>query len=79
MARGWESKDVESQMEDAGHKGASPAKSLSEAERKRNRLLMDRGRILSEYQHACNARFKAQLEGELAFIDAELKKLEGLE
>lgn len=79
MARGWESKSVESQQEQAAERTAKPPKLSPEevARRARNdNLLLQRTRILSELQHACNPRFRGQLEASLAHLDAELKKLE---
>lgn len=80
MARGWESKSIESQMEDAGKRrpGHTDQPPLAEDERKRlarhNQLQLSRTRILHEMQTACNTRFRAQLERELAFLDHELEK-----
>lgn len=79
MARGWESKSIESQMEDAGRPHHAPAHPvLSDDERKNiarhNQLQLSRTRILHEMQTACNSRFRAQLERELSFLDQELEK-----
>lgn len=78
MARGWESKDVESRQEgftaDRGHPRLPlPPDPLKQ---KRNHLLLERTRLLQELQRACNPRFHSQLEAALAFLDAELKKLD---
>jgi hypothetical protein len=74
MARGWESKDVESQQEMAAQSG--PGRRLTEEERRREALLLQRNRLLEEIQRACHPRFRGQLEAELAHIDAELAPLE---
>ena len=75
MARGWESKDVESQRE-ARYGHTSPHdKPLSEGDKTRHKLELDRIRILRELQSACHPRFRAQLEAELAHLDAALKDL----
>lgn len=75
MARGWESKDVESQRDNREQKpGAAPAK--SDLEQRREALHLQRTRVLRELQSACNARFRGQLEASLQHLDAELKKLE---
>lgn len=79
MARGWESKSVESQKESAASREAKPPKQTPEelARRvKRDSLLLQRTRILSELQTACNPRFRGQLELSLAHLEAELRKLE---
>lgn len=80
MARGWESKDVESQLDNAEHrKQHSHLPHLSPEERqkliRREQLEMDRVRVMGELQRACNPRFKGQLESELAFLEQELSKL----
>jgi hypothetical protein len=78
MARGWESKSVEAQQQDAESR-RKPALPVSPDELQRRRRLdhlnMNRTRILSEIQHACNPRFRAQLDAELRFLDAEIAKL----
>ncbi len=74
MARGWESKDVESQKE--ARQQASPAEPpKTPLDRKRHQLELDRARVLRELQAACHPRFRGQLEAELAFLDSELRKL----
>jgi hypothetical protein len=81
MARGWESKDVESQTTsahaDVDHRGPHD---LSIAERgrihKRASLMMDRSRVTRELNTARNERFRLQLRAELEFIDRQLAALE---
>lgn len=41
-----------------------------------HQLEMSRTRVLGELQRCCQARFRAQLESELAFLDSELCKLQ---
>lgn len=82
MARGWESKSVESQMEDrAAAAAAARAPELSMEQRqlqaRRESLLLQRTRILTEMQAACNPRFRGQLEAELHWLDNELARLSG--
>jgi hypothetical protein len=75
MARGWESKDVESQRE-ARYGQTSPYdKPVTEAQKTRQKLELDRIRLQRELQSACHPRFRGQLEAELAHIDAALKDL----
>jgi len=75
MARGWESKDVESQRE-AHYGQTSPHdKPLTDVQKTRQKLELDRIRIIRELQSACHPRFRGQLEAELAHIDAALKGL----
>lgn len=75
MARGWESKDVESQIESRERERAAD-RPLTPADRKRQQLELNRARILRELQSACHPRFRGQLEAELAFLDSELSKLQ---
>lgn len=74
MARGWESKDIESQKE-AREQAPSCDITLTPEERKRQQLELHRARVLRELQAACHPRFRGQLEAELAFLDSELRKL----
>jgi hypothetical protein len=79
MARGWESKHIESQQHDAESRGVGSRSLTPEQvayETRRTQLLLDRTRILEEIQRACSARLRGQLEGALAFLEAELDKLE---
>ncbi len=80
MARGWESKSVESQIESAGDKRHSGVKHRPDPQAvklqyKRDSLLMSRTRVLHDLQTACNARYRAQLESALSYLDQELAKL----
>lgn len=80
MARGWESKSIESQIAVASRNAAlTPATPLTETERQqqlqRNNLHLSRSRILAEMQTACNARFREQLARELAFLDEKISRL----
>ena len=81
MARGWESKSVEDQMDAAEQARAAAAKrklTPEEAARQaaREGLLMSRARTLNALQGACDARYRALLETTLAHVDEELKKLD---
>jgi hypothetical protein len=80
MARGWESKSVESQMEDAAArrsraktgnkpKGADPLKQA-----KRRALELDLVRVRGELSRCSNERFRALLEAELRHLEAEIRK-----
>jgi hypothetical protein len=80
MARGWESKSVESQIESAGDKRRPGAKHLPDPQAvklqyKRDSLLMSRTRVLHDLQTACNPRYRAQLEAALSYLDQQLAKL----
>ena len=81
MARGWESKDIESQISIArtGVSHHNPhERSVAERERinKRASLMLDRSRVTTELNAARNDRFRLQLRAELEFIDRQLASLE---
>ncbi len=75
VARGWESKDVESQMEEAraARRVADPADAATiSARRERERLELERTRLLGELQRACHPRHRGQLEAALEHITRQL-------
>ncbi|HVR43357.1 MAG TPA: hypothetical protein VMS56_07915 [Thermoanaerobaculia bacterium] len=80
MARGWESKSVESQIADrqseieAGNRHVPRA--VEERERKRASLSMSRRRVLTDLETATTPAHRAALENALAFLDDELTKLD---
>lgn len=78
MARGWESKSVESQIDDAGSH-ADRAKPLTPEQRaieaKRAGLDLSRRRVLQDLAAARSAVRRASLEQALAFLDEEIRKL----
>lgn len=80
MARGWESKSVEEQIEAAAERKQHPlipALSPEQAEsvRKKDLLSLSRTRVLHDLEQAQNPRYKTILEQALAHLDAELQKL----
>ena len=78
MARGWESKGVESQKEDAARTGHEPdgRRPKSDEEAKRKGLEMSRKRIARELKEATAASRKTSLEHALKHLDKEIAKLE---
>ena len=79
MARGWESKSVESQREEA--KVASPraaplTEDQLEVNRKRQSLMLSRTRVLNDIESSSNPRYKESLTQALKFLDEQLAKLE---
>jgi hypothetical protein len=78
MARGWESKSVESQIEDA-RSGSAPRDGLTAAERdrlqKREGLELSRVRIVRELGEATSPLRRVALENALVFLDDEISKL----
>ncbi len=78
MARGWESKSVESQIEDAAAAsagGAAFTAAQREAHRRRHGLDLARRRVLSDLAAASSPTRRAALEEALAFLDAEMAAL----
>ena len=81
MARGWESKSIESQIESAeSRKAAARAAAIDpvEAERKRQResLLLSRTRILHDLERASNPKYQQTLKAALKHLDDKLAGLE---
>lgn len=81
MARGWESKSVESQIDSAAsarmpRQGRPKSPAELQRESKVHGLMLSRTRVLNDLQHACNARYRAQLEQALAFLDQQIAELE---
>lgn len=81
VARGWESKGIESQKLDAeSPHERSDTKALTPEARavltRRNMLILSRTRVTEELERCSNDRFRAQLRGELKFLEHEIKKLE---
>jgi hypothetical protein len=75
MARGWESKSIEQQIEDARTDlSPSSATSLSamdfEERQKREGLLLQRSRILQEMAEARNLRYQEMLKEMLGHLDS---------
>ncbi|HUJ31725.1 MAG TPA: hypothetical protein VLY23_10630 [Candidatus Acidoferrum sp.] len=80
MARGWESKSVEGQVEDSQSKKKSPKTAQStpeqvEAHRRREVLLLSRARVERELRSSQNPRYIDQLNQALADLDAQISKL----
>jgi hypothetical protein len=80
MARGWESKSVESQMESAAERKANRDFTKSpeqlERDRKRESLELTRRRVLHDIETAHHERHREQLRAALAFLDAEIAGLD---
>ena len=76
MARGWESKSVESQQEDFAVPGEERLTSQEERERaaKRESLEMSRTRVTRELESARTETHRTALENALRYLDEELRK-----
>ena len=80
MARGWESKSVEDQIDMAEDRSANArAKVLSQESldllRKKESILMSRTRVVRDLENAQNPRYKAVLCKALADLNAQLSTL----
>ena len=80
MARGWESKSVEAQIDMAeSRSAAATAKVLSQETldllRKKESILMSRTRVVRDLENAQNPRYRAVLSKALADLDAQLSTL----
>jgi len=80
VARGFESKSVEQQQQDAEER-RSAAKRVkksaeeTETDRKREGLLLQRTRILREIESATSPRHRDTLKGGLKYLEQQLKAL----
>lgn len=80
MSRGWESKDVESQMEEAAARRAATRQTPPTAEQirvqsERQSLELSRTRVLKDIEAATNPRRREQLEAALQHLDRKLAEL----
>jgi len=80
MARGWESKSIESQIEAAeSRKSAARAAAADPVEAERNRqresLLLSRTRILHDLAQARHPRHQESLKAALKHLDDKLAEL----
>ncbi len=77
MARGWESKSVEAQIDAAEHRKSavllnSPAPDELESIRKKENILLSRTRVVRELSTAQNPRYRLVLKKALTDLDAQL-------
>lgn len=77
MARGWESKSVESQQSVEDVAATKKRVTAEETERaaKRASLELSRGRVLRELETARSDVHRTALENALEFLDGEIAKL----
>ena len=83
MARGWESKAVESQMEAARSDQAASSKERltpekADAHRKKETLLLARTHLLQQLQSSQNHRHREMMEKALADLEKLLATADGL-
>lgn len=78
MARGWESKSVESQQHEFEARDTSrdrPSAEEIERSRKRESLELSRRRVVHDLETSHTAVHRAALENALKYLDDELGKL----
>jgi hypothetical protein len=79
VARGWESKSVESQIESAEKRHTPRRKPVSpeqvDIERKRDSLLLHRTRVMNDLEGCRNPRYRKTLEDGLAYLESQLSDL----
>jgi hypothetical protein len=79
VARGWESKSVEAQIDAANARQGKARVRLTpeqiEQERKRDSLLLQRTRVLQQIQGCRDERYRKTLEGGLTYLESELEKV----
>jgi hypothetical protein len=81
MARGWESKSVESQIESAETLVRPSSEEQIGAEelellRKKESLMLSRTRVLRDLEASLNPRYRSLMEKALADLNAQLSRLE---
>jgi hypothetical protein len=81
MARGWESKAVEDQIDSAeAEKSARRKRALTDDEiermKRKETLMLERTRLIREMERAYKRRHLVTLERGLAYIESELAKLD---
>lgn len=81
MARGWESKSVEAQQEDASRTNIAekPRLTREEADRLRQEesLRMSLQRVTQEIEHSHNARHRVMLEQAQAELRRQMEEIKG--
>jgi hypothetical protein len=80
VARGWESKEVESQIEAAETRAAEAVKprltpEQAAREREIDSLMLSRTRVLRDLETAKNPRYREMLRESLAFLDGKIAQL----
>ncbi len=79
MARGWESKAVEGQMEAAearrGRKSIELTPAQAETARKLDSLLLHRTRVLRDLENCSDERYRKTLSDGLAYLESQLADL----
>ncbi len=79
MARGWESKSIESQMEAAQAESKQTDNSSTDeqkqARRERDGLLLARSRVMQQLESSTNEVYRGSLQQALSELDEKIAKL----
>jgi hypothetical protein len=80
MARGWESKSVEAQIEESRSTRPTAAKRAIKAEQAQSQirkadLLLSRSRVLQQLENSTNERFNELMRRTLADLDRQIAAL----
>ncbi len=80
MSRGWESKDVESQMEEAATRRNAARQTAPDPEQlrlqaERTSLELSRTRVLRDIEATTHPRRREQLQAALAYLEKRLAEL----
>jgi hypothetical protein len=82
MARGWESKSVEAQIEESRSSRPTAAKRALKAEQAQNQirikksdLLLSRSRVLQQLENSSNERFNELMQRTLSDLDKQIAAL----
>jgi hypothetical protein len=79
MAKGWESKAVESQVQDSDSsprdRKAPPTAAQIQAHRQREVLLLSRARVAGDLASSSDVRYRDQLTRALADLDEQISQL----
>ena len=80
MARGWESKEIESQIEAAAERASNAQRSQINAEelrrqRERESLELSRTRVLQDMATAENPKYREILERSLRYLEEKIAAL----
>jgi len=79
MARGWESKSVEAQIESSNVRRSGPKNQPTpeqmQNERKRDSLLLHRTRVLRDIENCSDERYRKTLADGLSYLESQLTAL----
>lgn len=81
MAKGWESKSVEDQIQnseerESGKRRTQASPAQAEMRRRKNLLVLSRTRVEAELRTAADQRYRDQLSRALTDIEAQIAALE---